>query len=131
MSIDLSQLPPPNVIEPIDFETILAARKARLLELTPEASRPAMAATLALESEPITIVLQENAYRELVLRQRINEASQALMLAYSTGTDLDQLAANYEVKRLVVSPGRPGGHSPRPSNLRKRCRPALPGPAGL
>lgn len=115
MSIDLSQLPPPNVIEFIDFEAILAARKDRLLELTPEASRPATAATLALESEPITILLQENAYRELALRQRINEASQALMLAYSTGTDLDQLAANYEVKRLVVSPGDPAAIPPIPT----------------
>lgn len=60
--------------------------------------------TLELESEPVTKLLQENAYRELLLRQRINEAAQAVMVAYAMGGDLDQLAANYNVKRLTVTP---------------------------
>lgn len=104
-TIDLSRLPPPNVVEPLDYETLLAARKARLLELTPLADRPAVAAALALESEPITKLLQENAYRELVLRQRINEAARAVMLAWARGADLDQLAANYNVQRFQLSAG--------------------------
>ncbi|NUV26006.1 hypothetical protein MS6204_04967 [Escherichia coli] len=31
---------------------------------------------------------------------RINEAAQAVMVAYAMGGDLDQLAANYNVTRL-------------------------------
>lgn len=103
--IDLSRLPAPDVVEVIDFEAIVTERKARLLELTAEADRPALAAALALESEPIVKLLQENAYREVTLRQRINEACRAVMLAWATGADLDQLAANYRVERLVVDAG--------------------------
>ena len=33
MPIDLTQLPPPSIIEPLDFETLFAARKARFLDL--------------------------------------------------------------------------------------------------
>lgn len=103
--IDLSLLPPPNVVEPLDFETLFDARKARLLELTPEEDRAALAAALELESEPIVILLQESAYRELILRQRINDAARAVMLASAQGADLDHLAALYGVARLITHPG--------------------------
>ncbi len=56
-----------------------------------------MRLVLALESEPIVKNLQENTYREVLLRQRINEAAQAAMLAYAIGSDLDQLAARNNV----------------------------------
>ena len=131
--IDLSRLPPPNVVEPLDYETILAERKARLLELTPEADRPATAAVLALESEPITKLLQENAYRELALRQRINEAAKAVMLAWSQGADLDNLAANYDVERFTLDPGDPAAVPPVPptyepdDELRERAQLAYEG----
>jgi phage-related baseplate assembly protein len=98
--IDLSRLPLPDVIETLDFEVILAERQARLLALTPEADRDALAELLALESEPLTKYLQENAYRELVLRQRINEAATAGMLAANRGADLDGVAGRYETARL-------------------------------
>ena len=82
--IDLSQLPSPAVVEELEFETILAERKSRLLELTPEADRADVEATLELESEPITKLLEENAYREITWRQRVNEAARAVMLAYNS-----------------------------------------------
>lgn len=114
MTIDLNRLPAPDVIETLDFETILAERKARLLELTPEADRPALEATLALESEPIVKLLEENAYREMALRQRINEAARAVMLAWAKGADLDQVAANHEVERFLLDPGNPSAVPPVP-----------------
>jgi phage-related baseplate assembly protein len=110
--IDLSHLPPPAVVETIDYETLLADRKARLLELTAEAKRPALAEVLAIESEPIVMLLQENTYRELLLRQRINEAARAVMLAYATGADLDQIGANYGLERFVLDPGNPSAIPP-------------------
>lgn len=102
--IDLSQLPAPAIVTVPDFETVLAARKAAYLALFPADERDAVAATLALESEPVVKLLQENAYREILLLQRINEAAQACMVAYALGSDLDQLAANYNVERLTVTP---------------------------
>jgi len=46
-------------------------------------------------------VLEVAAYRELNLRQRINDASHANMLAYASGSDLDQLGVNRETVRLA------------------------------
>lgn len=103
--IDLAQLPDPDVVEQIDYEQILAERKAYAVSLWPADQQAAVAATLAVESEPMTKLLQENAYREMLLRQRVNEASLANMLAKAKGKDLEQLAGNVNVERLVVTPG--------------------------
>ncbi|HHJ4357217.1 TPA: baseplate assembly protein [Raoultella ornithinolytica] len=103
--IDLSQLPAPDVVETLDFEAILAERKATLISLYPEDEQEAVARTLTLESEPLVKYLEENAYREVILRQRINEAAKAGMVAYAIKNDLDQLAANNNVERLVITPG--------------------------
>ena len=103
-TIDLSQLPAPDVVEVLDYETLLAERKATLISLYPAEQQAAIARTLALESEPIVKLLQENAYREIILRQRVNEAAQANMVAYASGGDLDQLGANNGVPRLTLTP---------------------------
>lgn len=112
-AIDLSLLPTPNVIEPLDFETILAERKAYLIGLYPADQQEAIAAALALESEPLNKLLQENAYRELMLRQRINDAARDVMLSYASGADLDQLGANYSVTRLLIDAGDSTAVPPR------------------
>lgn len=101
-TIDLSQLPPPVVVEPLDFETLFAQRKAAFIAMYPEDEQDEIARTLELESEPITMLLEENCYRELLLRQRVNEAARAVMLAYSTDSDLDNLAVNFNVERLTI-----------------------------
>lgn len=93
MTIDLSLLPPPDIIEQLSFEQLLAERKAALISLYPQAEQDAIAALLELESEPLNKLLQENAYRELILRQRINDAAHAVMLAFSGGADLEHLLA--------------------------------------
>lgn len=103
-TIDLSQLPRPNVIEALDFETLFSERKERLISLYPEEEREAVRRTLVFESEPIVKVLQESAYREMLLRQRVNEAAQAVMLAYAIGNDLEQLGANNNTPRLTIVP---------------------------
>lgn len=85
--IDLSQLPPPQIVDVPDFETLLTERKAEFVALFPAEEQEAVARTLTLESEPVVKMLQENVYRELLLRQRINEAARAVMVAYSGGDD--------------------------------------------
>ncbi|QCX49865.1 baseplate assembly protein [Ralstonia pseudosolanacearum] len=103
-TIDLSQLPAPAVVETLDYEAILAERKDRFVSLHPADEQSTVRATLELESEPITKLLQENAYRELVWRQRVNDAARAVMLAFAEGEDLEQIAANFNVKRLTIIP---------------------------
>lgn len=92
---DLTQLPPPEVVETLDFETILQVHRADLLARYPEA-----AAVIDLESEPLNKLLQSHAYRELLYRQRVNEAARAHLLAFATGADLDHKAAFYGLTRL-------------------------------
>ncbi|HDY5049619.1 baseplate J/gp47 family protein [Pseudomonas aeruginosa] len=111
-AIDLSLLPAPSVVEPLDYEQIFAERKAYAVSLWPANQQAEVAATLELESEPLTKLLQENAYRETIWRQRVNEAALATMLASAKGADLDQVAANYNVQRLVVTPGDPSAVPP-------------------
>ncbi|MFG6076066.1 baseplate J/gp47 family protein [Erwinia sp. OPT-41] len=100
-TIDLSQLPAPDVVETLDYETLLAERKATLVSLYPAEQQDAIARTLSLESEPVVKLLEENAYREVILRQRVNEAAKAVMVAYALADDLDQLGANNGVTRLT------------------------------
>lgn len=102
--IDLAALPDPQVLEHLDFEQLLEQRKAHLISLWPVDEQAGIAARLALESEPLTKLLQEGTYRELLLRQRVNEASLAVMLAKARAHDLDQIAANFNVQRLVAAP---------------------------
>ncbi|MFP9470039.1 baseplate assembly protein [Pectobacterium brasiliense] len=113
--IDLSQLPAPAVVEELDYEAIYTERKAMLLSLYPEEQRAAVARTLSLESDPIVKLLQENAYRELLWRQRVNEAARAVMVAFAQGNDLDQLGANFSVSRLVITPADDSTLPPTPA----------------
>lgn len=106
-TIDLSKLPAPNVVEPLDYETLLAQRKSELLGLMPE-----LADTLELESEPITIQLQASVYRELNLRQRINQSAKAVMLAYAEDDDLNHLGALLGVQRLTLVEADPNANPP-------------------
>ena len=92
--IDLSKLPAPKIIEELSFETILAAMRADL-----EGRLPGWTAAV-LESDPANKILEVAAYRELLLRQRINEAIRACLLAFAQGSDLDHLSAFYAVSRL-------------------------------
>ena len=85
--IDLTRLPAPKVIEELDFETIFERKKNALLELVPSSVRETIAATLSLESEPLTIDLQQQAYQEMILRQRINQATASTLLAFAQGSD--------------------------------------------
>ncbi|MDX7157278.1 baseplate J/gp47 family protein [Klebsiella pasteurii] len=102
-TIDLSQLPVPTIIEALDFETILTDVKAVMVAAFPEDQQAAVAAALALESEPLNIIAQAIAYREMLLRQRINEGAAASMLSHATGDDLDNIAANLDTERLVIT----------------------------
>ncbi|TCB81650.1 baseplate J/gp47 family protein [Acinetobacter sp. ANC 4173] len=104
MSVDFSQLIQPDIIEEIDFETLYAERQEALINLWSSEEQPTIRQTLTRESEPLVKLLQENCYREMILRNRINQAARALLLAYATKNDLDQLGANFNVKRLIVSP---------------------------
>ncbi|SUI81996.1 Baseplate J-like protein [Serratia quinivorans] len=95
--IDLSQLPPPSVIAMPAFEDLLAQRLAELQALDP-------VFTALLDSDPAVKLLQISCYREMVNVARTNAGVLATLLAYARGADLDQLGANFDVYRLVITP---------------------------
>ena len=101
-SINLSELPPPTVLEKLDYETLLTAVKNELQSLAPELDVNGLP-----ESDPITKLLQVMTYRELHLRQRINESARGVMLATASGANLENLAALVNVRRLLITPGDP------------------------
>lgn len=96
-AINLSKLPAPDVVEKLSFEAILAELKADLIARVPD-----LAEALDLESETALKLLEVVAYRETIVRQRVNDAARADMLAFSTGADLDNLGALFGVSRAVV-----------------------------
>ncbi|MCP3942238.1 MAG: baseplate assembly protein, partial [Desulfobacteraceae bacterium] len=105
--IDLSQLPAPKVVEELSFEVILEECKTDFLERYPDA-----VAELDLESDPVVKLLETVAYRELNLRQRVNDAARAVMLAFSLDEDLDHLAAIIPLERKILDPGDPDAVPP-------------------
>lgn len=105
--INLADLPAPKVVEELSFEAILAEWKADFLERYPEA-----AAELDLESDPVVKLLETGAYRELGLRQRVNDGARAVMLAFSMDEDLDHLAALIPLERKMLNPGDPDAVPP-------------------
>lgn len=125
-AIDLSRLPFPDVVETLDFEVIFAAMLADFQSRYPEFSA-------LVESDPVFKVLEAAAYRELLIRQRVNEAAKAVTLAYAAGADLDQIAANFNVQRLVIVPANPDAIPPveavlePDADLRRRVQLAFEG----
>lgn len=93
--VDLSRLPAPVVVEPLDYETLRAQWIAGF-----QAIFPAFDATV--ESDPVIKILELGALRELNFRQRVNDAARAVMVAYAHDGDLDALAALFELERFVL-----------------------------
>lgn len=106
--VDLSRLPPPDVVEQLSFEAVYADALAWLQ--SPEVL-PEFDATV--ESDPAVKLLQYFSYRELLIRADFNHREQRVMLAYATGSSLDHIAARFNVERLTLDPGDPAaGQTP-------------------
>lgn len=106
-AIDLSRLPAPAVIEALDYETIFAAMLADLRSRFAEYDA-------LVESDPAYKILQVCAYRELLLRQRINDAAHSVMVSHAQGSDLEQLGALFGISRQLLDPGDAAAVPPVP-----------------
>jgi phage-related baseplate assembly protein len=106
-SLDLSLLPTPGVIEELNYEAILARQRQKFMDIweevrlaNPDAVLPAYDVEL-LETDPAMIGNEAETYRETVLRNRINQAARANLLAFATEGDLEHLAAFYDVPKMI------------------------------
>jgi len=125
-AIDLARLPSPQVIESLDYSSIFDAMLADLTARDPSF-------TALVESDPAYKILEVAAYRELLLRSRINDATKSVMLAYAMGADLEHLAALFGVGRWVLDEGNDDSIPPTPKQyesddrLRQRVQLSLEG----
>lgn len=112
-SPNLAGLPPPDALGAVDYEAMLAARIADLKARLTAAGLPDVAARLDSEAEPLTIGQETDSHGEMLLRQRVNEAVLANMIAYATDANLDHLVATrFGISRLVVTPADPDAVPP-------------------
>jgi phage-related baseplate assembly protein len=94
--LDLTALPAPLVLEPLDFELTYEEGLGVFREYMGDNwSAP-------LESEPVVKVLEVAAYQKVGNRARVNDAAKALLLAHAIGSDLDHLGGNVNCARLVI-----------------------------
>ena len=105
-TLDLSRLPAPLVLESLDFEALYQEA------LTDFRAVMGSNWSAPLESDPVVKLLEKAAYDKMMSRARINDAAKALLLAFARGSDLDHLAANYNVQRLQVVAADPGAVPP-------------------
>ncbi len=94
MAYNLSSLPDPQIVEALSFQTIFNELRVDFGERFPEFSA-------LVESDPAIKLLEVAAYRETILRARVNDAFKATLLAFAAGTDLDNLAAFYGLNRIA------------------------------
>ena len=105
-AIDLSQVPPPAAVEKLDVEALVAAWRARAV-----ADNPDLAGLLS-EADPSSKWLRTGAWRELLLRRRVNDGVEACMLPRASGTDLDNLVANFNLRRETLVEADPDADPP-------------------
>ena len=107
--VDLSAYPVADILEALDFESYLARDRADLTtrweaRRLANASLPPLSAIM-LESDPSSCILQASAYRETLLRARVNDALRSLTLAGAQGRALDHIGVTYyRTPRLVTTP---------------------------
>ncbi|QJT94766.1 baseplate J/gp47 family protein [Wolbachia endosymbiont of Diaphorina citri] len=81
-----------NIIEKLSYEEIFSRMKEELVRRDETFSA-------LVESDPSIKILEVAAWRELLLRQRINESVKSNLLKFAKGEDLDNLAEFYGVDR--------------------------------
>jgi len=91
-AIQIDLLPIPTIIEELDYETIYQELRDDFLSRDPKY-------TALVESDPALVLMQAFAYRELLLRQRMNDAARGVMLAYAIGSDLEHLGVLFGIGR--------------------------------
>jgi phage-related baseplate assembly protein len=87
----------PSVLETIDSDKIIEDRMTRFKLRWSEEDPPNAAQydVGQLEFDPIKILTENAAYFELMLRDRVNQAARAVMLAFAFGTNLDAIGSRY------------------------------------
>ncbi len=104
--IDLSRIAAPNVIEPLDYETLRSnfIDRFRTAWASARAADPSLPDydVQMLESDPAIIFGEAWSYERLLDRARVNDAGRAVLAPLARGADLDNVVARWNVQRLAV-----------------------------
>lgn len=92
--IDLSKLPAPSLMQ-TDYPTLLQSMRDSIVLAYPE-----IESTIDLESEPIRKLIELFAYQQLMTISYVNDVAKQTMLAFATGSNLDQIGGTFSVERL-------------------------------
>jgi len=106
--IDLSRIPAPKAIEPLDHAALLQRFIDRFVAYWAEAriedpSLPQFDVEM-LKTDPGLIAGRAWSFIQMLDRGRINDALKALLAPLSTSTDLDNLVARQGIERQIVTP---------------------------
>ncbi|MEB8638658.1 baseplate J/gp47 family protein [Cronobacter muytjensii] len=107
-TIDLSLLPPPDFVKTPAFADVKAGLLTELQALDPSFNA-------LLESDPAMKLIEVVAYQVIINYARVNQGQLAVLLAFAKGADLDQLGANFDVERLLITPADPTAIPPVPA----------------
>lgn len=98
MTIDISKLPAPEVIQQVSYEDIFEAMLTDFQARNPELE--------ISQADPVYKILEIAAYHVMLVHQNFNDRAKSLMLAYSSESDLDHLGVTYyQLQRLTITPG--------------------------
>ncbi len=92
--VNLEGLPAPTLFYDISYEAELKTLQDEFLKLNPSYEN------LLLESDPVNKLLEVYAYKNVLFKSEVNEKLKQCMLRYSTGSNLDNIAANSVTIRL-------------------------------
>lgn len=98
--VDLSRLAPPDLVEQLTFDAIVGELVDAIRAKWPDFDA-------VLDSDPVMLILQALAYREMLLRANFNDRARQMLLAFAGGANLDHLGALMGLPRLVISPADP------------------------
>ena len=106
---DLGGLPEPVLIEELDAEAIISEMQAAALSKWEDirSVRPDLPSLdfIRLETEPLNILMQVWAAREVTMRAMVNDKARAVLLAKAKYSDLDHIGVDRGVERALIEPG--------------------------
>lgn len=108
MTIDLTRLPAPSIIEALDYEGLQAAFVARFIahweiERGRDPDLP-LYNVESLETDDMIIASQAWSTLRLLDRTRVNDAVRAVLAPLAKRADLDNVVARVGIERLVITP---------------------------
>ena len=111
MSIQISSLPDPEILqEATSVDDLKTERIADFQALAPEYE-------IFQDGDIVTKILNILAVTENRFTLQLNDAIKAVLIATATGGDLDNVAANYNLERSIVTDADPDAIPPREAVL--------------